>query len=177
MITFKRDEIPKGTCFSHECVNGAFYEDTEQGGKKSWHRYDASGCVIDTDARPTNQRLYYISDKYGNPLPGERKNFYQFMCKHEYGGYKLTTAKYQTATEAQLARANDSKWHVLDAYRPSCEIRFVAEEPKWQWIFEVEPGTNGFTNRFNMTGRLTEDEAALKLACSRNIISYKKYEV
>ena len=177
MIKFKRDEIPKGTCFSHEGMCGSYYEDTDPGERKTWHQYDISGDVCRSTACPNSQILYYISDKYGNPLPGVRRSFYQFMCKHEYGAFKLTTAKYQTTKEAQLARAKDSRWTVLDAYVPSYESRFVVEEPKWQWIFEVEPGTNGFTDRFNMTGLLTHDEAYKKFNHVHNILSYKKYEV
>jgi len=174
MIKFKRDDIPKGACFSHEGMCGSYYEDTDTGENKSWHQYDKHGLLYRTSIRPSSLKEYYISDAKGNPLPGERKNFYQFMCKHEYGGYKLTTAKYQTATEAQLARARDSKWHVLDAYRPSCEIRFVPAEIVWQWIYEVEPGTNGYTERFNLSSPLTEDEAYTKFRQSVTIKSYYK---
>jgi len=174
MIVFNRDDIPKGTCFSHKCVDGAYYEDTEPGEPKHWHRYDENGYLCSNHATPSIQRQYYISDKYGNPLEGEEKNFYQFMFKHENGYYKLTTARYQTAIEAQAARAKDSKWNVIDAYRPSCEIRFVPAEIVWQWIYEVEPGTNGYTERFNLSSPLTEDEAYTKFRQSVTIKSYYK---
>ena len=176
MITFKRKDIPRGTCFSHEHIQGSYYEDTEPGEPQHWHRYDSNGDLCNHNATPSVTRMYYISDAKGNPLAGERKNFYQFMCKHENGDYKLTTAKYQTAIEAQAARAKDSKWNVIGKYSPSCEIRFVAFESVWQWLYETEPGTNGYTERFNLSSPLTEYEAYCKFSQSLTIKSYRKLD-
>jgi len=174
MTKFIRDDIPKGTCFSHESIEGAYYEDTEPGEVKHWHRYNSDGYLCNHNAVPLPSRQYYISDKYGNPLEGEEKNFYQFMCKHENGGYKLTTAKYKTIQEAQNARAKDSKWKVIGKYSPSCESIFVVSEAVWQWIYEVEPGTNGYTTQFNLSPLLTEYEAYCKYSQSLTIKSYYK---
>ena len=66
-------DIPKQTCFSCQGMYGAYYEDTEPGGQRSWHRYDQNGCAYLAKMYPNSSRkIYYISDKYGNPIKEDK---------------------------------------------------------------------------------------------------------
>jgi len=68
MKMYKLDDIPKKTCFSRLTMNGAYYEDTEEGEKRSWQKYNMDGEVQLSSVTPDTTAMYYLSDRYGKPL-------------------------------------------------------------------------------------------------------------
>ena len=129
---YELKDIPKGICFSTNSVLGAYYEDTEPGEKRSYHKYDTNGDLIISSAYPDRSVQYYLSDAKGNRLKSVAK--YQYMCFDNNGNWKVTTNRYITKSEAMEARRSD-RWHVMQRVEASMKAYVVIEEPAWQWFY------------------------------------------
>ena len=131
---YKLNELPRGHCFSNNKTQGSYYEDTEPGERKSYHKYNENGELIFSSICPP-EADYYLSDAKGNRLQGIPK--WQYICYDNNNNYKVTNSRYKTKEDAQAARQT-SRWIVSHRIIESVKRYIVIPQYEWQWTWQAD---------------------------------------
>lgn len=177
MKTYLRNNVPKGFCFSNAAIKGAYYEDTEKGEARTWHKYDQFGNIEKSSVIPPKNLEYYLSDRYGDGVQTEEVTKYQYMgYDNILDKYFVTDKRYLNIGEAQEAYRCESNIEIIEIVSESREIKtFIIKKVwKYQWLYRVTAKSHGFECAWQLTGLLTEKEAEKKLKTPANIHEYRK---
>ena len=69
MATYMRNEIPRGSYFSHHKIKGSYYRAETFGIQpEHYEKYDEDGILTHAAGNPPSYFDYYISNVFGNPI-------------------------------------------------------------------------------------------------------------